>query len=59
MVRGESHIDELQSLHSSHNIVRVVISKRLRWAKHVAKMKENRSVNLGVGGTALEWILGK
>ena len=32
-----------EELHSSHNIVRVIKSKRLRWAGHVARMEEDRS----------------
>jgi hypothetical protein len=35
--------DELHSLYRSPNIVRVIKSRRLRWAGHVAKMEENRS----------------
>jgi hypothetical protein len=36
------HNDELHSL--SPNIVRVIKSRRMRWAGHVACMKEGRSV---------------
>jgi hypothetical protein len=32
------HNDELRSLFSSPNIVRVITSRRLRWAGHVARM---------------------
>jgi hypothetical protein len=32
------HIDELHSLYSSPNIVRVIKSRRMRWAGHVARM---------------------
>ena len=35
--------EELHSLQPSPNIVRVIKSRRLRWAGHVVKMKENRS----------------
>jgi hypothetical protein len=38
------HIDELHSLYSSPNIVRVIKSRRLRWAGHVACMGERRVV---------------
>jgi hypothetical protein len=38
------HSDELHSLYSSHNIVRVIKSRRMRWARHVARMGEGRSV---------------
>jgi hypothetical protein len=37
------HNDELHSLYSSPNIVRV-ISKKMRWAGHVALMGEGRGV---------------
>jgi hypothetical protein len=36
--------DELHSLHSSPNIVRVIKARRLRWARHVARMGEGRGV---------------
>ena len=36
------HNEEL-SLYRSHNIVRVIKYRRLRWAGHVARMKECRS----------------
>ena len=36
------HNEELHSLYRSTNIVRVV-SRRLRWAGHVARMAEDRS----------------
>jgi hypothetical protein len=36
------HNDELRSLYSSPNIVRVINSRRMRWAGHVARMGERR-----------------
>jgi hypothetical protein len=57
--------DELHSLYASPNIVMVIKSRRMRWAGHVARMGEGRSVyrvlvgrpegknhweDLGVGG---------
>jgi hypothetical protein len=36
------HNDELHSLYSSPNIVRVIKSRRMRWAGHVACMGEGR-----------------
>jgi hypothetical protein len=36
--------DELHSLYSSPNIVRVIKSKRMRWAGHVARVGEGRGV---------------
>jgi hypothetical protein len=38
------HNEELNDLHSLPNIVRVVKSRRMRWAGHVARMGEDRSV---------------
>jgi hypothetical protein len=38
------HNDELHSLYSSPNIVRVIKSRRMRWAGHVACMGEERVV---------------
>jgi hypothetical protein len=38
------HNDELHNLYSSPNIVRVIKSRRMRWAGHVARMGEGRSV---------------
>jgi hypothetical protein len=36
------HNEELYSLYSSPNIIRVIKSRRLRWAGHVARMGERR-----------------
>jgi hypothetical protein len=38
------HNDELHSLYSSSNIVRVIKSRRMRWAGHVARMGKGRDV---------------
>jgi hypothetical protein len=38
------HNYELHSLYSSPNIVRVIKSRRMRWAGHVARMRELRCV---------------
>jgi hypothetical protein len=38
------HNDELHSLYSSPNIVRLIKSRTLRWAGHVARMGEGRGV---------------
>jgi hypothetical protein len=38
------HNDELLSLYSSPNIIRVIKSRRMRWAGHVARMVEGRGV---------------
>ena len=34
---------ELHSLYRSHNIVRLIKSRRLKWAGHVARMEEGTS----------------
>jgi hypothetical protein len=38
------HNDELHSLYSSPNIVRMIKSRRMRWAGQVARIGEGRSV---------------
>ena len=38
------HNEELNDLYCSPNIVRVIKSKRMRWAGHVARMGERRVV---------------
>jgi hypothetical protein len=42
--RRKLHNEELHSLFSSPNIVRVIKSGRMMWAGHVARMGEGRSV---------------
>ena len=37
--------EELNDLYSSPNIVRVIKSRRMRWAGHVARMEEGRGVH--------------
>jgi hypothetical protein len=67
------HNNELHSLYSSPNIVRVMKSRRMRWAGHVARMGEGTEVyrvlvgrpegrrpleDLGLGGEiTLSWTL--
>jgi hypothetical protein len=71
----ELHNDELHTLYSSPNIVRVIKSRKMRWAGHVTSMGEGRGVyrllvggpkvrshweDLGVGGKiTLIWNLGR
>jgi hypothetical protein len=46
-VRGEwkkLHNEELNNLYSSPSIVRMIKSRRMRWAGHVARMGEGRGV---------------
>ena len=52
-VKGEwrkLHNEELHELYSSPNIVRVIKSRRMRWAGHVACMGERRGVSRVVAG---------
>jgi hypothetical protein len=67
------HNDELHSLYSSPNIVRVIKSRRMRWDGHVARMGEvftgfwlgspkasDHWEDLGVGGRiTLRWTVGR
>ena len=39
---GRLHNEELNDLYCSPNIVRVIKSRRMRWAGHVARMGEER-----------------
>jgi hypothetical protein len=36
------HSEELNDLYSSPNVIRVIKSRRIRWAGHVARMGEGR-----------------
>jgi hypothetical protein len=38
------HNEELHNLYSSPSIIRIVKSRRMRWAGHVARMGETRNV---------------
>jgi len=38
------HNEELNDLYSSPNIVRVIKSRRMRWAGHVARMGDRKGV---------------
>jgi hypothetical protein len=44
------HIEELNDLYPLPNIVRVVKSRRMRWAGHVARMGGGRGVHRGLVG---------
>ena len=46
------HNEELNDLYSLPNIVRVVKSRRMRWAGHVARMGGGERCAQGVGGEA-------
>jgi hypothetical protein len=54
------HNDKLHGLYSSPNIVRVIKSKRMKWAGHVASMGEGRGVyRVLVGSTERKRPLGR
>jgi hypothetical protein len=38
------HKEELHNLYSSPSIIRIIKSKRMRWAGHVTRMGEKRNV---------------
>ena len=38
------HDEEFDDLYSSPNIVQVIKSRRMRWAEHIARMGERRSI---------------
>jgi hypothetical protein len=48
------HNEELNDLYFLPNIVRVVKSRRMRWAGHVARMREERGVNRVLVGSQRE-----
>ena len=62
-VTGEWRIlynEELNDLYSSPNIVRVIKSRRMRWARHVARMgEERRAYRVLVGKTEGKRPLGR
>ena len=58
--RMRLHNEELNDLYSSPNIVRVIKSRRMRWAGHVACMGEGRGVyRVLVGKTEEKRPLGR
>jgi hypothetical protein len=38
------HNEELHNLYSSPSIIRIIKSRKMRWAGHVARMREKRKV---------------
>jgi hypothetical protein len=53
------HDDEIHSLYSSPNIVRVIQSRRMRWAGHVACMGGRDVYRVLVGGPEGKRPLGR
>jgi hypothetical protein len=39
------HNEELRDLYSSPSVIRIIKSRRMRWAGHVARMGEKRNAN--------------
>ena len=44
------HNEELNDLYCSPNIIRVIKSRRIRWAGHVARLRETKGVHRFVVG---------
>jgi hypothetical protein len=57
--RRELHNEELNDLYSLPNIVRVVKSRRMRWAGHVVSMGEGRVVHRALVGKPREGTIGE
>ena len=53
------HNEELSDLYCSSNIVRVIKSRRIRWAVHVARMGEERCIQGFVGKPERKRPLGR
>jgi hypothetical protein len=54
------HVEELRDLYSSPSIIRIINSRRMRWAGHVARMGEKRNAyRLLVGKPKGERSLGR
>jgi hypothetical protein len=53
------HNEELHILYSSQNIIRQIESRRMRWAGHVARMGEEKSVEGFDGKTGRKGPLGR
>jgi hypothetical protein len=48
-VTGELHNEKLRDLYSSPSIIRIIKSRRMRWAGHVARMVNRNAYRLLVG----------
>ena len=47
---GKLHYEELTDLYSSQNIIRMIKSRRMRRAGHVARIGDRRGAYRGLGG---------
>ena len=50
----KQHNEEVNDLYCSPNIVRVIKSRRMRWAGHLARMEEGRGVHTVLVGNLRE-----
>ena len=46
--------EELNGLYSSHNIVRVIKSRRMRWARHIVRMGRGEAIQVFGGKSSGE-----
>jgi hypothetical protein len=53
------HNEELHNLYSSSNIIRVIKSRRMRWAGHVARMVKMDAYRILVGKPEGKRLIGK
>ena len=54
------HNEKLHGLYCSPNMVKVIKSRRLRWAGHVARMEEGRSALItSIGKPKVKKFLGR
>jgi len=51
---GKLQYEELTDLCSSQNIIRVIKSRRTRWAEHVTRIGDRRGAYRGLGGNLRE-----
>jgi hypothetical protein len=53
------HNEELHNLYSSPSIIRMIKSRRMRWAGHVARMKKRNAYRILVGNPVGKRPLGR
>jgi hypothetical protein len=46
------HNEELRDLYSPPNIIRIIKSRRMRWAGHVVQVGKKRNTYVVIGGKA-------
>jgi hypothetical protein len=50
------HNEKLHNLYSSPSVIRMIKSKRMRWARHVAWMNNIKTVLRETGWDGMDWI---